>query len=394
LGRSRSRIQRAKSYRWELPEPEATTIDAEGRQRWDEARAKSIAWAVEAARDPRVVYLDTETTGFGPRAEIVDIGVVGADGQVLFESLVRPERSIPREVIAIHGITDAHVRDAPRWDELYDHLAQVLKDRRILVYNVTFDRQMVNQSCQRYALPEAEADWECAMKRYAGFAGNWDARKRWFSFVKLEHAVRAFNGQPGGHRAAADAVACRAVVMGMAGTPPPDLITPEPLIPTAARRPWQTPRNESALTALGTLARWAHASREFRTLLEQIPVELREKPGAAGTWSPRQIVAHACGWEQEGARRLRLVAENPDLPDKTYDVDPFNAANVEIRQRQSWNATLDEFAKATHSLGLAAARLPHDARAREWLLNRTLDLEGHCDEMRQWLDEVAVAQIR
>ena len=136
MGRSRSRIQRAKSYRWEIPEPEAVTIDAEGRQRWDEARAKSIAWAVEAARDPRVVYLDTETTGFGPRAEIVDIGVVDAGGEVIFESLVRPERSIPREVIAIHGITDADVRDAPRWDELYDHLAPVLKDRRILVYKV------------------------------------------------------------------------------------------------------------------------------------------------------------------------------------------------------------------------------------------------------------------
>ena len=74
MGRSRSRIQRAKSYRWELPEPESAIADGDSRQRWEDARAKSIAWAVEAARDPRVVYLDTETTGFGPRAEIVDIG--------------------------------------------------------------------------------------------------------------------------------------------------------------------------------------------------------------------------------------------------------------------------------------------------------------------------------
>jgi DNA polymerase-3 subunit epsilon len=349
---------------------------------------------VEAAQDPRVVYLDTETTGFGPRAEIVDIGVVDSCGEVIFESLVRPERPIPREVVAIHGITDADVRHAPRWDELYDQLLPVLKDRRILVYNVTFDRQMVKQACQRYALPEAEADWECAMKRYAGFAGNWDPRKRWFSFVKLEHAVRAFNAQPGGHRAAADAVACRHVVMGMAATPPPDLIMPEPLFPTSPRRPWQTPRNEAVLTTPGTLARWAHASREFRTLLDQIPVELREKPGASGAWSPRQIVAAACGWEQEAARRLRLVADNPDLPDKTYDVERFNAANVELRQRQSWNATVDEFAKASHSLGLAAARLPQDPHAREWLLNRTRDLEAYCDSIRAWLDEVAAGPAR
>ncbi|MCA9876498.1 MAG: hypothetical protein KC442_01905, partial [Thermomicrobiales bacterium] len=89
---------------------------------------------------------------------------------------------------------------------------------------------------------------------------------------------------------------------------------------------------------------------------------------------------------------LRLLADNPDLPEKTYEVDRFNAANVEIRLRQSWNATLDEFAKATHALGLAAMRLPNNPRAREWLLSRTQDLEGHCDEMRRWLDDVTEAQ--
>lgn len=372
-----------------MPEPEAAVVSTEGRQRWDEARAKAIAWAAETAQDPRVVYLDTETTGFGPRAEIVDIGIVGADGQLLFESLVRPERAIPREVTAIHGITDADVRDAPRWDDLWDALHPVLRDRRIIVYNVTFDRQMVKQSCERYLLPEAAADWECAMKRYAGFAGNWDERKRWFSFVKLEHAVRAFNQPPGGHRAAADAIACRAVVMGMAATPLPDLVTPEPLLSTTPRRPWQTTRNEGALTAPGTLSRYVHASREFRTLLEQIPVELREKPGAVGAWSPRQVAALASGWEQEAARRLRLFAERPDTADSPLDLERYNAAFVEVRARQNWAAILDEFAKETLKLGQAATRLPNDPRARRWLLERTQALEGHCDELRRWLDDVA-----
>ncbi len=186
--------------------------------------------------DPRVIYLDTETTGFGPRAEIVDIAVVSAAGEVVLESLVQPTRRIPADATAIHGITNADVKDAPAWCDLYEDLLRVLAGRRVIVYNVIFDRQMVNQACDRYALAAPAADWECAMRKYAGFYGNWDSGKRWYRFQKLERAVLAFGAEPGGHRAAADAIACRAVVLGMAATPPP--------MPSDRRQP-SPPRRQS-----------------------------------------------------------------------------------------------------------------------------------------------------
>ena len=156
--------------------------------------------------DPRVIYLDTETTGFGPRAEIVDIAAVSAAGEVVLESLVQPTRRIPADAAAIHGITNADVKHAPAWCDLYEDLLRVLAGRRIIVYNVIFDRQMVNQACERYDLAAPAADWECAMRKYAGFR-KWDSG-RWYRFQKLERAVLAFGAEPGGHRAAADAVAC------------------------------------------------------------------------------------------------------------------------------------------------------------------------------------------
>lgn len=368
---------------------ESPAVELDVQPRWDAARAKSIAWAAEAAGDPRVVYLDTETTGFGSKAEIVDIAVVSSGGELLYESLVRPERHIPKDASAIHGIYDADVRSAPRWDEIYPELAAVLHDRRIVVYNVVFDRQMVQQACDRYLLPPPQAEWECAMKKYAGYQGNWDVNRRWFSFVKLERAVLAFGAKPGGHRAAADTFACRAVVLGMAATPPPVLGEIALPLPEAPRRPWHAPpRDEAALTPLGTLARWSHAAKEFRALLEQTPVGLRDRTGACGSWSVRQVAAHVVGWEWEGARRLRLLANDETLPAAVYDVDRMNAANVEVRAKSDWVATLDELARASRTFGLAAARLPDSHHTREWLIGRASDFEEHADGIRRWLDQI------
>ncbi len=358
--------------------------------------------------DPRVIYLDTETTGFGPRAEIVDIAVVSAAGQVVLESLVQPTRRIPADATAIHGITNADVKDAPAWCDLYEELLRVLAGRRVIVYNVIFDRQMVNQQCERYDLTAPVADWECAMRKYAGFYGNWDSGKRWYRFQKLERAVLAFGAEPGGHRAAADAFACRAVVLGMAATPPPSPEAGAHVAPLDAKRTWHVPAekaaaicgNDRAATPMQSTGseqepvdaytRWARAVLEFVALLDAIPAELRERPGACGEWSVREVVAHCAGWEWEAARRLRLIAADPTLPDAVYKVDGFNAASVAARARQDWSRTLDELAKASNTLARAARAMPGDARTEEWLTGRAADLEEHAEGFRRWIGEAAI----
>ena len=402
---NRRSLRRAQTWRWEPPSAEVAVADEHSRQRWNEARAKAIAWAAGVADDSRVVYLDTETTGFGPRAEIVDIAVVSTSGEVVFESLVRPGRRIPVDATAIHGITNADVRDAPTWCDLYEELLRVLAGRRIIVYNVIFDRQMVNQACDRYTLAAPAAVWECAMRKYAGFYGNWDPGKRWYRFQKLEHAVLAFGVKPGGHRAAADAVACRAVVLGMAATPPPE---PEAVANTGAvdgQRSWHspvdnaavilkedggTPREELSVAPkpLDAYARWMRAGRAFMALLDEMPMELRDRPGACGEWSVREIVAHSAGWEWEGARRLRLIAADPTLPVAIYNVDGFNAASVAVRASQDWTRTLDELIKASNTLARAASLMLEDTRAQEWLHGRAADFEEHAEGLRRWLAAV------
>ena len=354
-----------------------------------------------AAGDPRVVYLDTETTGFGKRAEIVDIAVVGAAGQLLYETLVRPTRPIPVDAIAVHGITNADVKNAPEWCDVYDDVLDILAGRRIVVYNVTFDRQMVTQACDQYALAAPEADWECAMKRYAGFHGSWDPGKRWYRFQKLERAVLTFGAEPGGHRAAADALACRSVVLGMAATAPPRAAAPVDMPPIDMGRSWHVPvvspheaEAPSAIEETNVLGRWSRAASDFFALIEGVPVELRERPGACGEWSIREVVAHCAGWEWEGARRLRLIAADPTRPDAVYDVDRFNGASVAVRARQDWARTLEELAKASATFGVAAAALPDDPRTEEWLRGRAADFEEHAAGLRRWLAANVVPATR
>jgi DNA polymerase III subunit epsilon len=381
------RLRRAGAWRWEPPAADVVIDSEHAQRRWDDARARAIAWAAAASADPRVVYLDTETTGFGPGAEIVDVAVVGAGGEVLFDSLVKPLQRIPAEVIAIHGITDADVIGAPRWDELYDDLRPMLEGRRIVVYNVAFDRQMIAQSCARCGVPLPDADWECAMKKYAGFYGSWDPGKRWYKFQKLERAVLAFGAEPGGHRAAADALACRAVVLGMAATPPPmsAATVPQQLAPAAPSAPAASIAARRGEVPAEALVRWSRAVREFLLTLESVPAALSERPGACGVWSVRDVVAHCAGWEWEAVRRLRLSTANPDIPDAVYDVDGFNAASVAVRARMSWSATVEDLRKATSALANVAVSGGAEARTREWLHGRAADFETHTEQLRRWL---------
>ncbi len=218
VGRSDSLVGGSLSRQGPVTLPPVVTSAAGGSlptQRF-RSRAEASYWARSVAADWESIFLDTETTGLDGTAEVVDIAVVSSDGRVLLDTLVRPRHRIPAAATRIHGIHDEHVVSAPTWPEVVDELVAVLHGRRVVVYNAAFDRRMVNQCCAHHGLPLVAADWSCAMMAYAAFHGEWNARRSGHRWHKLELAVGRFGGQPGGHRALGDAMACRTVVMGMA----------------------------------------------------------------------------------------------------------------------------------------------------------------------------------
>jgi DNA polymerase III subunit epsilon len=165
------------------------------------------------------VFLDTETTGLDDHAEIIEIAIVDRNGTVLLDTLVRPTDLIPQDAIDIHGIEDAAVVDAPTWPEVYPLVGRIL-DRYspVVIYNADFDVRVMNQVNRRHGLPEFRAEWHCAMKQYAAFAGEWHPKYDTFRWHKLTEALRRLNlrGPAISHRALSDAESCRRVVEAMA----------------------------------------------------------------------------------------------------------------------------------------------------------------------------------
>ncbi|HHJ4165905.1 TPA: exonuclease domain-containing protein, partial [Raoultella ornithinolytica] len=51
------------------------------------------------------LFIDTETTGLGEDAEIVEICIIDSHGSIMLNTLIKPTKPIPDEAIAIHGIT-------------------------------------------------------------------------------------------------------------------------------------------------------------------------------------------------------------------------------------------------------------------------------------------------
>lgn len=182
------------------------------------ARTAASDWAAALLRRTDVVFLDTETTGLDGAAEIIEIAVVDVAGRTLLNSLVRPDRAIPADAARIHGIGDAMVARAPRWPEVHQLLLPLLAGRIVVVYNADFDRRLVGQMNSRFALSMPDGDWQCAMLQYAQYAAQWHERFGNFRWHKLDVAAARFGMAAGGHRALADALACRAVVVGMAGS--------------------------------------------------------------------------------------------------------------------------------------------------------------------------------
>jgi DNA polymerase-3 subunit epsilon len=165
------------------------------------------------------VYLDTETTGMHLSAEVIEVGIIDDQGQVLYDSLIRPRGKIDPAAARVHGITPEMLAGAPTWDQAWPQAEKVLLDRRIGVYNVEFDLRLIkqshNRSWMRWVLPES--NFFDIMKLYAQFFGDWDPYHRTFRYQSLEQAGRQCHiPLPNAHRAVDDCLLTRAVLHHMA----------------------------------------------------------------------------------------------------------------------------------------------------------------------------------
>lgn len=169
------------------------------------------------------LVLDTETTGLGKYAEIIEICIIDCTGKVLLNTLIKPRNPIPAEVTAIHGITNEMVAAAPTWRDIHWQFMVLTNDRTLLIYNASFDSRLIFQTAAANNCPVPEKkyifDAECVMENYAKYYGLWDQKRNKFKWQRLSNAAEqqgvTIDGTP--HRALADCKTTLGVIRAMAG---------------------------------------------------------------------------------------------------------------------------------------------------------------------------------
>lgn len=89
----------------------------------------------------KVLFFDTELTGFYNHDEILSITIVDGFGELIMDTLVRPERTKSwKRTEEIHKITPDMVKDAPTLEELKPRLREIFDAaENIIAYGVSTD---------------------------------------------------------------------------------------------------------------------------------------------------------------------------------------------------------------------------------------------------------------
>ena len=260
----------------------------------------------------RVVVLDTETTGLDQSKEkIIELALLRVDidnatgmpvGPLqVYDGLEDPGRPIPKEVVAITGLTDADVA-GQRIDEA--RVAELMEGVDLVIaHNAGFDRPFVEARFEQFA----KLPWACSFADI-----DWKAQGR--GSAKLESLAQANGWFYDAHRAEMDCHALLAV-----------LATPLPAAPQ---------------TGMARLLQ-AAGLPSFRLSASNAPFESKDKLKARGyRWNADQRV-----WQTRLCDPAALQAEFAWLKENAYN---SRSAVVQIEKLDACTKYSSRSGEVTH----------------------------------------------
>src|SRR5215203_110758 len=140
------------------------------------SREDAVRWARSLLLKGDFVVLDSETTGLGNPIDFVEVGVLSARGEPLFDSLIKPSCRVEPGASRVHGHTTQSLSGERCFVEVYPDLLDVMWAKRVIVYNASYDRRVWDAAVgllgARAALAGELAPWECAMRAFAAYVGE------------------------------------------------------------------------------------------------------------------------------------------------------------------------------------------------------------------------------
>ena len=188
----------------------------------------------------REIVLDTETTGLDPGEghRIVEIACIELVHHVptgrKFHRYVNPEREMPEDALAVHGLTAEFLARQPPFGIIVDELLTFIGADPLVIHNAEFDLAFLNAELTRLERQPVTADYVdtlvLARNRYPGSPASLDALCRRFA-IDLSERVE--------HGAEVDCRLLAAVYLELLGGRQPglDFALPEAIVVDAARVP-------------------------------------------------------------------------------------------------------------------------------------------------------------
>lgn len=150
----------------------------------------------------REIVLDTETTGLDPVTgdRIVEIGAVELWNHLptgkTFHKYLNPERNMPEEAQAVHGLTEEFLKDKPLFSQIADDFLTFIKGSKLVIHNASFDMKFINAELALAKKKELPGDIAIdtlglARKRFPGSPASLDALCRRFN---IDNSARTLHG--------------------------------------------------------------------------------------------------------------------------------------------------------------------------------------------------------
>jgi DNA polymerase III subunit epsilon len=103
----------------------------------------------------REIIFDTETTGLDPYQgdRLVEIGCVelmnGFPTGKTFHAYLNPERDVPEQAFAVHGLSTEFLKDKPLFADICEELLAFVGDAPLVAHNAMFDLGFINAELER-----------------------------------------------------------------------------------------------------------------------------------------------------------------------------------------------------------------------------------------------------
>jgi DNA polymerase-3 subunit epsilon len=134
----------------------------------------------------RELVLDTETTGLDPKGgdRLIEIGCVEMLNRIPtgreYHCYVNPERDVPAEAQAVHGLSTSFLKDKPLFTQVADAFLEFIGGDRLVIHNAAFDVGFLNAELGRLSRPQITMDrvtctLQLAKRRHPAGPNNLDA---------------------------------------------------------------------------------------------------------------------------------------------------------------------------------------------------------------------------